>query len=104
MSLLLFILYSEFLTRLIFKEERKGKMLGIKIFRSAPTITHLMYADDLLVMGRANKLEAKSFRHCFDLYCKWSGQKANLDKSNILFSKHTPRVDKRTVLHVTGFK
>lgn len=54
LSLFLFILCSEFLTRLIHREEFLDKIHGIKVCRNAPAIFHLMYADDILLMSRAN--------------------------------------------------
>lgn len=54
----LFILCFEFLTRLLCGEEDKGGIYGIKVSRNAPAISHLMYADNLLVMCRANLEEA----------------------------------------------
>lgn len=55
LSPLLFIICAEVLSRLIAQEEQKGNIHGIKIFTYAPAISHLMYADDLLIMGQANK-------------------------------------------------
>lgn len=92
LSHLLFILCSEVLSILIEQEERRGKMHGIKISRSAPTITHLMYADDLLVMGRANKSEAESFMHCFDATA--SGSVKKLILRNLIFCSLNSRIGK----------
>lgn len=39
-----------------------------------------------------------------ELYCKWSGQEANLDKSSIVLSKLTPREDKKEIMEITGIK
>lgn len=75
----------EVLSRLIGKEEQQGKLHSIKISRNASAITHLIYADNLLLMGRANKTEADAFIGCFETYCKWLGQEENFEKSNILF-------------------
>lgn len=57
-SLFLFILCSEFLSKLLNKEKTNGCLHSIKIDRGAPAINHLMYADDLLVMCRANEGDA----------------------------------------------
>lgn len=54
LSPFLFILVMEGLTRLIAKAKNDNRMHGIKIARQAPPITHLLFADDLMVFFRAN--------------------------------------------------
>nr|XP_048336936.1 uncharacterized protein LOC125424177 [Ziziphus jujuba var. spinosa] len=81
LSPLLFILCSEFLTRTLTREEGKGTIHGTKISKNAPTVSHLMYVDDLLVMCRAKPIEAKMVNDCFKKYCEWSSQQANVDKN-----------------------
>ena len=76
----LFILCSEFVTRLINKEEEEGRIKGIKICRDSPSVSHLMYADDLLVVCRANMDNVEAVWRCFETYCAWSSQAINLDK------------------------
>lgn len=84
LSSYLFILCSEFLTRLINREESLDSIHGIKVYKNAPTISHLMYADDLLLMSRASRVEAQSFKTCFDLYCGWLDRR--LMKRNLVYS------------------
>lgn len=57
LSLFLFILCFEFLTRLINREENSGKLHRIKVCKNAPAITHLMYANDILLTCRENLIE-----------------------------------------------
>lgn len=104
LSPLLFIIGSEVLTRLIEDEESKDHLHAIKISTAAPTISHLMYTDDLFMLCRADRLNNLSFKRCFNKYCKWPGQEANLEKSNILFSKNTPGRDNREIKDISGFK
>lgn len=103
LSPILFIIGSEVLSRLLNREEMLGNLYRIKVDRSGPAISHLMYTDNL-VMRRVDKKEAEIFKRCFDKYCSQSRQKANLDKSNVLFSKNSPRSRNKDVLEITGFK
>lgn len=64
----LFILCSEFITRLLNKEESQGNIHGIKVSKGGPAISHLMYADDLLLMCKANNQEARAVKRCLDAY------------------------------------
>lgn len=57
-------------------------MVYIQIARTCPPISHLMFADDLVIFG-----PAKNIQLCLDKYCAWSGQEVNLNKSGIHFSK-----------------
>lgn len=50
LSLYLFIICAEFLTRMLGVQEEKGAIHGIKVSKNAPAITHLLYVDDLLIM------------------------------------------------------
>jgi hypothetical protein len=89
LSPFLFILGSEVFSRLLLKEERSGNIKGMRIARNSPAINHLLFADDLLIFGKATLLEASSIKSCLDKYCAWSGQTVNASKSSIRFSKNT---------------
>lgn len=69
LSPFLFILSSKILSRLIRKKEEAEVILGIKVHKNAPAISHLMYAEDLLIMCRANLEEAERFLRCLKTYC-----------------------------------
>jgi hypothetical protein len=88
LSPFLFILGFEVLSRLLFKEERNGSIHSLRIARNCPAIHHLLFADDLLLFGKASVSVAASFNPCLVKYCRWSGQKINTSKSSIKFSKN----------------
>jgi hypothetical protein len=50
----LFIICAEGMTALTKQSERKGLLHGIKVCRRAPSISHLLFADDSLLFFRAN--------------------------------------------------
>lgn len=52
LSLYVFILYAEVLSRIMVLDDR---IQGIKMCRNTPVISHLLYADDLLISYWANQ-------------------------------------------------
>lgn len=79
----LFIMCNEVFSRLL---NSKQEVQGLKLGRTTPAINHLFYADDLLLVGKANLKSGKAMWDCLDIFCRWSGHQ---DKSNILFSPNT---------------
>jgi hypothetical protein len=61
---------------------------GIVLGSNCPPIHSLMFADDLLICGRANLQEASRMRDILQAFCSTSGQILNWSKSGIIFSKH----------------
>lgn len=72
MSPFLFILFSELLSHMLYKWEQEGKIHGVKLGRTAPAISHLMFTDDLLLFYRADLEEVRNIRKCLKLYCRWT--------------------------------
>jgi hypothetical protein len=88
LSPFLFILGSEILSRLIDREENKGLLHGIRMARSCPPISHLFFADDVILFSRAKENEARVIVKCLKTYSSWSGQCINMSKSAIFFSRN----------------
>jgi hypothetical protein len=63
---------------------------GISLGPNCPPIHSLLFADDLIICGKANLSEAMNIRTILDSFCQNSGQAPNWNKSSILFNK---RVD-----------
>jgi hypothetical protein len=76
-------------SRLLQRQFSLGLLKGIKMAQTCLPITHLLFADNLLIFGKATSSEASTIKDFLDSYCKWSGQAINIDKSSILFSKNT---------------
>jgi hypothetical protein len=89
LSPFLFILGSEVLSRLFHYQESIGSLKGIRMSKNNSPISHLLFADDLIIFAKATSSEATVIKSCLDTYCSWSGQAINFSKSSILFSKNT---------------
>jgi hypothetical protein len=98
LSPFLFILGSEVFSRLLSKAEAAGSLKGMKIARHCSAISHLLFADDLLIFGRACNSEASCIKDCVEKYTRWSGQAINANKSSIHFSRNTLQSTANSVL------
>jgi hypothetical protein len=95
----LFTIGAEGLSALIHDAQCRQVFSGIKICTNAPSITHLFFADDSLLLMRAKVEEAKILREILALYEDCSGQCINTDKSAIMFSNNTKITAKECVKH-----
>lgn len=94
----LFILVTEFLTRSLKMEALQGSIKVIKLARSAPVITHSMYADDLVLMGQANLNEVNAFKSVLEEFAENTGLSINPDKSTLWFSQRCAEECKQEIL------
>lgn len=67
-------------------------------------ISHLFYADDILLGSRATKKEALEITKILKLFEGWSGQRINVDKFNVLFSPKLKKKIERLVRRLLQVK
>uniref|UniRef100_A0A803PB79 Reverse transcriptase domain-containing protein n=1 Tax=Cannabis sativa TaxID=3483 RepID=A0A803PB79_CANSA len=96
----LFILCSEGLSALLQNFQNRELLRGIAISRRAPSITHLLFADDSFLFCTADKRSCETLHHALSIYSKASGQMVNFAKSSILFSPNT-RTEVRSLFFQT---
>ena len=85
----LFLLCAEGLSAMLRKVENGGILRGIVVCRQAPLVSHLHFADDCIVFGKASKEEGFRLLKILEVYEKESGQKLNREKTSFYFSKNT---------------
>ncbi|CAM8880259.1 unnamed protein product [Rhodiola kirilowii] len=94
----LFVICTEWLSHAIHIQQRQGIIEGIRICKNAPTITHLMFADDCLIFSKATREAVVGIKGLLKTYELVAGQKVNYSKSEIVFSKNVAGVRGRSYL------
>ncbi|KAF5470091.1 hypothetical protein F2P56_010634 [Juglans regia] len=99
----LFIIVEEILSRPLKKGFQEGRIVTFSLPKGAPTISHLLYADDIVIFANGSKTSLKAISESLALYETWSGQKARKEKSAIIFSNLISPIRRRQLLQITRF-
>ena len=98
----LFLLCAEGLSALLQKASLVGQLKGLKTSRLGPCVSHLFFADDSLLFGKASLAESREFLEILQLYEDSSGQQLNREKTAIFFSPNTPLATRKSIQDLWG--
>jgi len=98
----LFIICVEGLSSLIRGAETRGALTGTKVCRQAPSVSHLLFADDCFLFFKANEEHAHVMKNILSTYELASGQAISLPKSEIYCSRNVPTALKNTITNILG--
>lgn len=85
----IFVICAQFLSSLLKGYQSQGLIKALKMANKGPTISHLFFADDIIVFFKADPHSCRNIKECLDYYEKASGQLINYDKSALSFSPCT---------------
>ncbi|XP_070679365.1 uncharacterized protein [Malus domestica] len=90
------------LSALIKHKEERGVIRGIRICDGAPSVHHLLFADDSFLLGKAKLEECANVQHILDVLSQASGQEINLGKSSIAFNANVRGREQHGLAHFLG--
>ncbi|KAA3477308.1 reverse transcriptase [Gossypium australe] len=83
---------------------RAGLVMGAKVSRRGPEISHLLFTDDCMMFGEATEQGARNMKNILEEYESCSGQCVNFHKSTIFYSSNTLADVKEVVSALLGVR
>jgi hypothetical protein len=97
----LFLICTEALNALLQQAERKGIITGVPTSPQGSILSHIFFADDSIIFCKANSVEWRRIMKILGIYEKGSGQKLNLQKTSLFFSRNTSQERKQEILSLS---
>jgi hypothetical protein len=82
----------------------QGEWEPIRISNSGPQLSHLLFADDVLLFIKAKNSQLRYVKSLFDRFSKASGLKINISKSRAFYSSGIPQGKIHSLTTVTGIR
>ncbi|GLT73561.1 hypothetical protein SLA2020_454110 [Shorea laevis] len=99
----IFILCMEYLSLRISADMDAGIWKGTKVGRSGPHLSHIFFADDIIFIGKATTTNCLHLQKVLQFFCERSGQKINVLKSKVFFSKNVDQVSRDNLCSILGY-
>ena len=102
LSLYLFVLCMEKLSHLITSTVEIKQWKPIKVSQANPFISHIFFADDLMLFSEASRSQARILKKYLDKFCNVSGQMVSFEKSSLYCSPNTKKRTVRKIVKICG--
>lgn len=104
LSPLLFILVSEALSRSLILKMGTGMLSPYSSGLHCPVITHLAFADDIIIFTNGSSSSLKALKETLRQYQAGSGQRINFNKSFFVTSKHCTAQRANSMSRILGMQ
>nr|XP_027060692.1 uncharacterized protein LOC113687227 [Coffea arabica] len=104
LSPLLFILASEALSRGLNAQVEGGRVVPYATPRGCVQVTHLSFADDIIIFSRGDRRSVGNLVRFLNLYQNASGQRISNHKSLFIASRRCGTGQIRRIQQITGFR
>lgn len=98
----LFLFCVEDLSHNLTIAEREEQITGCRVNSAAPSVTHLLFADDSFLFFKASIHEETTVKNILEMYEVESGQAVNYHKSGIFFSANVRRDKQVEIMSILG--
>ncbi|KAG6421923.1 hypothetical protein SASPL_118483 [Salvia splendens] len=100
----LFVIGMERLSHTINKAVDEGRWKPLRLSRDRSPISHLFFADDLVLFSRADCSNAKAIKELLDQFSQYSGHRVSINKTQLYFSPNTDADTAREIESIFHFK
>ncbi|CAM8948837.1 unnamed protein product [Rhodiola kirilowii] len=100
----LFVICMEWLACVLAKGKVDGRVVGVKICRDAPNVSHLFFADDCVLFFKATFQHLRFVKQCLQRFELLSGQQLNYEKSEMFFGKNVEATYAELLCNYLGVK
>ncbi|KAL8092543.1 hypothetical protein AgCh_034709 [Apium graveolens] len=104
LSSYLFLICMEGFTALLRDYEHKKLIKGIQVARGAPAVSHMFFADDTYIYCQARDDSVSHVLNVLNTFELASGQRINVDKSSVFFSRNTANDVKQSICQRLRFR
>lgn len=99
----LFVICMEKLAHIIQEEVSRGDWKPIRLCKDGPPLSHLFFADDLILLSEASMDQVEVIQRCMNRFCHASGQKVSNAKTRIFFSQNVNHTRVQQLSELLGF-
>jgi hypothetical protein len=96
----MFLFVAECFSKILVRAIQNHDLKEFKISRTAPGISHLMFADDCILFFQANGSQARVIKSALATFEKGSGQLLSVSKCSILFSDQCSQISQNSVRQI----